>query len=72
MPEICDGADEEAGGGGCRGDVVEIAGGITSEEYLAGTPILNRETNIVKFNINWISTCKNTDREEIFDERGGN
>lgn len=39
MPKVCGGAGEEVGGGAGRADGVEVAGGITSEKHLLGTPV---------------------------------
>lgn len=58
MPQVGGAAGEEAGGGGCRRDGVEIACRITSEEHLAGMSILNRKANIVKFNVYGIGASK--------------
>ena len=67
VPKVGDRACEEAGGGGGWCYRVEVAVGITSEEHLEGTPILNRKISVIKFNVNMISVSKSTDRKKVFD-----
>jgi butyrate kinase len=51
VPKVGGAAGEEACGGGSGSDVVEITGGVTSEEHLARDTIQNRKANVVKFNV---------------------
>lgn len=67
MPEVSGGGGEQTGGGGAGGDGVEIARGVTPEEHLVGTSILDTETNIIKFDSNGISAGKGTNRKEVLD-----
>ena len=53
-------------------DRVQVASGVTSEDHLPGEPILDRKTKVVKLNINRIIATESFNRNEIFDERGGN
>lgn len=51
---------------------VEVVVGVKAEEDLLGSPILDKKTNIIKFNINRIFTSESFDREKVLNKRGTN
>ena len=71
VPKIHSGGESDRGGGsGGGGGVnrVELVGAVTSVEHHPRASVLNRKTTFVKFNDNWIFTCKRTNRNKIFNK----
>jgi hypothetical protein len=56
VPDVGAGGDGGVEAAGWRGhaDGVQIATGVTSEDHRLGLPILDRETKVIKLNINRI------------------
>jgi len=63
MPKICrDDGEAVCGGAGRRLERIEIAGAVTAEDHRLRVSILDRETKIIKFNVDRIITSEGTNK----------